>query len=589
MTNARAVVNPFTKHDGRMTRDFHGLWRSTNDESTSPEPKSGPSKAVQFVTPQSRYLSQAVGSETLRSQSQLPQTSAAIYDFEDLCDLPDAYTRPPVVQSWSSFGSSRYDDEGISPKTLTHTSKPIPHAAVSPLRSNFAVGCDSPISAIEPIGFPHAEEVRKQSNATVFPHFPYTIGKPEPKRKKGEFTSAKEPVKSSAPPTQGMQEPWKLADIYRDAKGIYKNGPKGEGQKLWAGYKQFRKQKHTHGEVKQGKGKQKHSDTQLPPCLSATGLSAHPPLHSQPAPKPRVFDVAPEQPYVRKASDNTESGLSLSSCEVPVRIDASMQRITNGNKPLPQLPRQVVDTNKPLPAVPMLRPVPASRKYNEQNRPGPAQIKTNTEEQQQHGKAESPPWWKVLAVKMPEIEVPTFNYEHSDADKLKAHQKLKTKISRPAALLSPNNNSTTNVSNRHGGVGGLGTHVSYPPVSLDRFTARQKGKQKVKDDASTKHWREILSNPLTKQGAAVDRRRKSSDATFGCVGVEDYDQLYPQEPGPSKRYQAHMQADTGEEEMRPEPLFSGMRGGKERPRDTRFYQPYHDVLSEYHGGRGGRG
>jgi hypothetical protein len=589
MINARAVVNPFTKHDGRMRRDSHGMWRSTKDENTSLQSKPGPSKAVQFVTPQSRYLSQTAGPEILSGQSQLPQTSAAIYDVEDLYDLPDAYTRLSVVPSWSGLGNSRYDDEGISPKTLTHTSKPIPHATVSPLRSNFAAGRDSLVSAIESIGFSHAEEVRKESNATVFPHFPYIIEKPEPKRKKAEVTSAGAPVKSSAPPTQGMQDPWKVADIYHDAKGIYKNGPKGDGQKLWAGYKQFRKQKHTHGEVKQDKGKQKHFDIQLPLWLPTAGLAAHPLLYNQPAPKPRAFDVAPKQPYARKASDNTEGGLSLSSCEVPVRIDANMQCITNRNKPLPQLPRQVVDTNKPLPAVPMLRPAPRSRKYNEHNRPRPAQTKTSKEEQQQqHGNAESPAWWKVLAVKMPEIEVPTFHHEDSDADKLKAHQKLKSKISRPA-LLSLNENSTTNIPILHGGVGGPGTHVSRPPVTLDRFTARQKGKQKVKDDALTKHWRDILNNPLTKQGAAVERRRKSSDATFGCVGVDDYNQLYFQEPGPWKQYQAHVQADTDEEETRPEPLFLGMRGGKERPRDTRFYQPYYDVLSEYHGGRRGRG
>lgn len=590
MTNARAIINPFNKNESRMKRDSHGLWRSTNDESTPPQPEPGPSKADQLVTPQSHHFSHAAGPEIARVQSQLPQTSAAIHNAEDLYDLPDTHMRLPSVRSWSSFRSSRYDDEEISSKTITRTSTPSSHAAASPLYRNSAARRNSPASAIVPADFSQEEETRKESNATVFPHYPCTIKKPEPRPKKSEAPLARVPLKSSAPPAQGKQEPWKLADLYRNAQSIHRTGPKGEGQKLWAGYKQFRKQTQTHPGIAQDKGKQKQPNIQSNQGQSSVGLSAHPPLRPQPAHIPRALDVAREQSYARKGSADTEGGVSLSSCEVPVRIDAGMQRATDRRKPLPHVPRQVVDTNKPLPTVPMLLPAPKSRKYNDQNRPRPAQTKTSKEQQLKPNEGEWLPWWKVLSVKMPDIEVPTFHQEDSDADKLKAHQKLKSKISRPT-LLSPNKLSTTNLSVRQGGVGGPGTHVSRPPVNFDRFTARQKGKQKAKDDAPTKHWKDILNNPLSKQGVAADRRRKSSDATFGCVGVEDSDKLYFHKPGPSRqfdRYQVHSAADTDEGELRPEPLFWGMRNGREIPRDTRFFQPYHDVLGEYQDGRGGR-
>jgi hypothetical protein len=105
-----------------------------------------------------------------------------------------------------------------------------------------------------------------------------------------------------------------------------------------------------------------------------------------------------------------------------------------------------------------------------------------------------------------------------------------------------------------------------------------------------------------------DRRRKSSDASFHCVGV-DADQNYGYTPrGPyDSRRPSYSEQDLVKPKQRfapppidtnlandliPRPLFSNTKVSNARrrrsasettTRDTRFYQPYNDVLHEYHG------
>ena len=75
-------------------------------------------------------------------------------------------------------------------------------------------------------------------------------------------------------------------------------------------------------------------------------------------------------------------------------------------------------------------------------------------------------------------------------------------------------------------------------------------------------------------GVHLGRRRRSSDASFVCQGIGD---------GGLDRYQvseteeSSHSSDENERSLLPEPLFSGRRVG----RNTRFYEPYIDVLDEY--------
>lgn len=80
-----------------------------------------------------------------------------------------------------------------------------------------------------------------------------------------------------------------------------------------------------------------------------------------------------------------------------------------------------------------------------------------------------------------------------------------------------------------------------------------------------KTWLDKLNPPES------GRRRVDSDASFGCVGVEQGHMAYGGggvgESGPSR--------------LRPDPLFSGRRGRRAGQRDTKFYRPYEEVLDEY--------
>ena len=108
-----------------------------------------------------------------------------------------------------------------------------------------------------------------------------------------------------------------------------------------------------------------------------------------------------------------------------------------------------------------------------------------------------------------------------------------------------------------------------------------KGKEKIDERDVAQHtlWRDRFvgtaheagkSFKQTLDGVHGGKKRKSSDASFWCQGVYG---------APLDRYQVSelSPSDEEQEDMLPPRLFSGMRGG----RDTKFYQPYVEVLDEY--------
>jgi hypothetical protein len=83
----------------------------------------------------------------------------------------------------------------------------------------------------------------------------------------------------------------------------------------------------------------------------------------------------------------------------------------------------------------------------------------------------------------------------------------------------------------------------------------------------------------------MGKRDRDSDVSFACVGMGDgygargYGEspVLGSEMGGSSVRSSEGSSRAG---MRPEPLFSGMRGGASE-RDTKFYGPVHEVLDEY--------
>lgn len=137
-------------------------------------------------------------------------------------------------------------------------------------------------------------------------------------------------------------------------------------------------------------------------------------------------------------------------------------------------------------------------------------------------------------------------------------------------------------------------------------------------------WRNLLTSPLVGPSAgksfpndprerekAWTRKRLDSDTSFACQGIENYPQHSQeyeiqkarapptgiQDPGPSNQSRGRLRQryDFDDRTLVPEPLrvgnkntMNGTREGDARTctassgiRDTRFYQPYNEVLHEY--------
>jgi hypothetical protein len=460
MVNPRVVANPFTKDDNYMRRNT----ANTRWVADSEHAKVGPSKNVQYVTPRSQHVSR----------------KASVFD-------------------------------SISPKAHTlvlpqDKAKPLPPSPPESYKNVARRG--SPVSPISPVDFTSSEQNRKHSNATVFPFYPASIKKPEPKSKEFWWKAA---IRGDAPPT-----PW-----YRVARDIYNVGPKGEGQKVWKAYQKMRKEKRKDAETKQDNApahtQQKKDEKPLPlppPSTNSQGVF-YPPLRPRSSQSRKGKE--PESPRTRK-----DSGFSSTSYEVPLAIDKSFQRTVNASKPLPRVPR--------------LDPAPRARKTFLASRPAPspppATVQRRAAEEKQRAEKETShlnPWWKPLA------------------DKQSAKPSgLKARISNPGPLMT--------------------LPLLSPKHSMSE-KKKEKGKQKEveRDDTPPTFWRDRFEfvPPTLKQ-----KKKRSSDVSFGCKGVEG-EML--------DRYQVGELSSSEEDEkgVVPDPLFTG------KGRDTRFYQLYVEALDEY--------
>lgn len=566
----------------------------------------------------------------------LPVMQAVIYNAKDLGDLSIEvpHVEVPSPRSWSSLRGNLLDDDDdndddvsprtttrrgrndvrynddVSPRTITRPDRKGVRSEVSPMNNNPTTWCNSPMSPIEPIDFAATAEERKASDGTIFPSF-------SPEIKKSTYTSK-----------DAHGEP-ELARFYKTTRAIYDVGPKGEGQKLWSTYKRVQKGQKQHTEVEQ-----KVPDPLTAPRRpSAPGLSAQPP--TRPAPPDTDIPIRQAVPPGETLYLRNNSEVSRTSCEVPIRIGPEIKQIVDRSRPLPPVPqlqaspkaRQQghgkVNTSKPLPSNPRSNTVckagPSTK--SEANHPLPpiplAPSKRQNRPLRPKRSLDSPPlkgystsssasnyhsiqqrndkqptttkprnlathWWKALA------------------DLTSEEPPIKSKIGRPRPITALESGRTPNLAPECGGVGGEG---AVQPKMSERTKGKQKAttitnphsevakdKQKATATATNtnsasmpssdtglltpriglhfpKTWLDKLSPP------GSSRKRGDSDASFGCVGVEE-------------GHGAYRGVGVGEEwGLRPSPLFSGRRSGNagdgSGKRDTRFYGPYEEVLDEY--------
>ncbi|KAJ4370555.1 hypothetical protein N0V83_005076 [Neocucurbitaria cava] len=412
-----------------------------------------------------------------------------------------------------------------------------------------------------------------------------TITRPEPRPQPSWWKQGLNRSEPTPKPTSGgvpvgeVQQKPSLADIYRSAKDIYQVGPAGEGQKVWRGYKQFRTEKQNRTEERQNKpATQTYGSSQPTSQLPGATLLVQPP----PQPLPghvhtghHVNNPVNKGLLARKNTDMSEAEFSRSSYEVPVAMGRSI--------------RQVIDVNKPLPPVPKLQPAPnslhpmdmesafmvgiaaANLQHGTHTRVTPQHPTTTAQPvvSKQGSGTQSTSWWKFLADKQT-------NRSHV---------------------------ATTHADNKKQ------TNKPPPPLKLN-LSYRQKGKQKEarEHDTPPTHWRDVFDTFAIhhhhhhggKSANKASRKRKDSDVSFACQGISDTS-FAPvmvargvRDPGPSRqaevsrglpgpsRQQAQMHdddarrrfgADAEDWDLVPGPLVPG--------RDTRYYQPYHDLLIEY--------
>lgn len=241
------------------------------------------------------------------------------------------------------------------------------------------------------------------------------------------------------------------------------------------------------------------------------------------------------------------------------------------------------------------------------------------------------------------LDVPDEPAPWALADKHSARKqaRLKAKISAPGPIVSPSGFSA-NIAAESGGVGGLAAAISLPLQQEVKEQGR-KGKEKALHHGQVAHppppppppeqkkthrsWREFTEGGKSLREAArtIGRRRVDSDTSFHCQGIGELDgQRYlsplgthsrrpqarappvqTQDRGPSTQAQiqadryAFVDDDDDENDLILAPLFIGggntadrrgtgslgAGGGtaslRSKIRNTRFYQPYDDVLHEY--------
>lgn len=526
-----------------------------------------------------------------------PVLQAAIHNASDLEMLPVTYARLPSVRSWSSFRFDTANDEAISPRTVVP--KDVRYQSeVSPLEHDGTATQDSPVS---PDQFAHpSSEDRKESNVTIFPGVGAMIKKPEAKGKEA----------------RSVQSPANLAGFFRAAKEIYTVGPQGEGQKLWSSYTGSRKGKLAHIELEQNLPE--HMPTTRRP--SAPGLSDHPPTGALPPDK--QSHATQRVPLIETLYPRKDSDVSRTSFEVPIRIDHGSQQYVDRSKSLPpapmlqpapkRKPQAYADIElKPLPLTPRTHSIAKSNSQMNSDaspqipsiprRPegkswhatkaakasAPSELVYNVATYTQYAQKRKQPvpsakdkppntkvshWWKHLAELTSEDYIPP-----SISSNKPPLDPLKPIISRPRPITALQEGRTVNLSPSCGGVGGPGA------VTPSHFSPRQKGKQKAISRPSSplgtgthalkqKNWVEKLTSPLDSARLSSDGRggvrkskskRRDSDLSFMCAGVEGDSGAYVRDPGPSRQMQRQGEVS---------------HGGR---RDTGFYGAYHEVLEEY--------
>ncbi|KAF2134262.1 hypothetical protein P153DRAFT_381446 [Dothidotthia symphoricarpi CBS 119687] len=538
-------------------------------------------------------------SETYHGQPDSPLTKAAIYDARDLQKLPDPYTKSPSLRSWATFRDSKSTDEATSSETLktpdTSRMQVDPNSVGFPTSSHRAVRRDSVVSAAEIESLSKSKDPRRDSDTTLFPSFPYTLKKPNPRTKstprgKAQNAGAAASKVSSTRPLKGKDHSThtglKLAKMYRTLRGMHNSKSLGEGKAVLEGIKVCCKEKQEYM-LKQQSLEHKFINPRTPPCPPARATAARPAIRRSPkTARRRSGDVGqiPLRKDLRKDSVISDGQISLASREVPIGIDIEHIAL-NLNKPLPPLPRphpsprsKHHQTTKPTHKNPSQTANPTTLHPPQQPRTQPhkhpqPEKHTNTTRQ-----------WNTIITANP------LNTQTN------AHSTLKAKISHPGPLMATNNGQTVNIAIECGGAGGPAAAVSLPFHSsgtiLPSHTQTQKHNQHPPlrrerrkwqhAAASSKHWRDRLvsstGRPLT------GGRRPDSDVSFSCRGVEGgASDAFPRrgdggidvrDSGPQTRERRGVGGDGG---------GIGVRAGRRDERNTEFYRPFYDVLREYRG------
>lgn len=466
------------------------------------------------------------------------------------------------------------------------------------------------------------------SNATIWPHYSPTT---DPTRKSSkpksswwrQAHSANIPQTPVLEPSDASPKP-KCPGWYRSAKGIYTEGPDGEGQQVWDAYRLFRREKQERAEEVRRAALGMSSRVEGVSDAPQTTAQAAIPSIAYPK-SPRRNDAGKHE-HAESKRQSTQTGpqpsldeVSRTSLEVPVVIDSrNVRGNVDLNKPLPVCPPQDEDLNKPLPAhirqpkdLNKLLPALPSQSLAPKRQP---QISADKDHMVGIAAAgiQFPTQWEGDAITrlgepMQTGDSPS-TWWHSIAEKraLKRHEALKAKISISQPFVSHAEAHMANIAADCGGVRGpaaatsqrYGAHLTpearrkgnqVRKTSLLDIEMNNRGKQKPSDPASPRHWRDKIDTLVTSAGrtrATMGTRSRDSDASFACRGVpEGTAAMYPvQGPGPSKHnpiLRESSNRDTRDEHGVPEPLFRGMQGGRDETRDTGFYQPYHDVIGEY--------
>ncbi|KAH7391933.1 hypothetical protein BKA66DRAFT_31914 [Pyrenochaeta sp. MPI-SDFR-AT-0127] len=462
-----------------------------------------------------------------------------------------------------------------------------PKVAIAPYTTHVrAPHYASAVPAPRPTVFPLAADVREKSDVTMLPsYYNPTINLPKTKpkqmcwRQRLNLDTTSYSATSARDSVDKVQAIRSLTESFRVAKEIYKIGPEGEGQEVWKSYRQFRKHKHAKSRqdttTLMGDKPQVAPLQQLPPVR----LAAYPP--SQPLPAQLKRGDISKSLRLRQDDALREGDRSQYSRYMSVATDLSIQHI---------------DVNKPLPPIPQLEPAPKMRRSMGLESAylvgiAAAGIQHAIERREDIQCTQS--LRHVSKVRAPRLRALTDKHA------------CKANMSSP--LMAVDEGQTANVAAKCGGVchstGTVHDAVNCDGVSLtqrSRAEAKlvrrprplileqcQKGKQRARVSTPPMHWRNLFdtfAKPAGKSALLRGRNRRSSDASFACQGLSNStSNSYIQKSDVLNRCHARKSMDlyTRTEHMVPEPLFSGNCGNSDETRHTRFYQPYHDVLSEY--------